>query len=66
MAVKKLTKKAYEEYLNEFGKDQPQYNLDDRVIRNFGSRLRRVDPIAFNVGYYEWLAEKVNKKERVY
>jgi len=52
-----LTKKAYEDYLNEI--EVPE---DDRVNSGgripdhcaYGSWLRRNDPIAFRVGYREW------------
>lgn len=49
-----MTRKQYEEYLNELGipEDDKQSN-DGRIPDNvrYGSWLRRNDPVAFNVGY---------------
>jgi hypothetical protein len=58
----KLTKKAYEDYLNEFGIGQPQYNLRGTPIKKFGGWMRKNDPIQFRVGYNEWLSEKTFKR----
>lgn len=49
-----MSKKEYEEYLNELGipEDDKKSN-GGRIPDNakYGSWLRRNDPIAFNVGY---------------
>jgi hypothetical protein len=52
------TRKAYEEYLNELGTpDADLYSNGGRVPdgAKYGAWLRRNDPIAFNVGYNEWI-----------
>ena len=51
------TKKEYERYLNEMGvpkSDDVEYGGRCRS-KDYGTWLRRNDPIAFNVGYYEWV-----------
>jgi len=54
------TRKDYEEYLNEIGID---YESDEWIMGgknrnalypNYGTALRKYDPIAFNVGYSEF------------
>ncbi len=55
---RKLTKKAFEKYLNI---DAPMMRGYDVGIPghsdNYGTWLRRNDPIAFQVGYNEWVME---------
>lgn len=62
--MKTKTKKAYEEYLNDLtvcydasyvigGKFRSSYY----VSRKYGTALRKHDPIAFEVGFYEWSLE---------
>lgn len=49
-----MTKKEYEEYLNEVGiPDDDLKSAGGRIPdhANYGSWLRRNDPIAFQVGY---------------
>ena len=53
------TKKEYEEWLNELGcPDDDHPDSGGRCswdgVRNYGSWLRRNDPIAFQVGFNEW------------
>jgi hypothetical protein len=55
------TKKDYEEYLNDFG-DIPDHDKTSHGGRipdwaMYGSWLRRNDPIAFNVGFNEFIQE---------
>jgi hypothetical protein len=55
--IVKPTKKEYEEFLNEIGIPE-----DDKISNNgripdnvkYGAWLRKNDPIAFYVGYYEF------------
>lgn len=53
----KKTKKAYEEYLNDFGES---LGAEDFVIcgkrrsGKYGKLVREYDPIGFEVGYREW------------
>jgi hypothetical protein len=53
-----LTKKAYQEHLNEIGEN---LTLDKYIIGGkmrsgrYGNMLRKHDPIAFEVGYREWV-----------
>lgn len=66
----KLTKKAYEEYLNGQSPEQG----DDRWIiggtirmcsmwlKEYGTAIRRHDPIGFQVGYEEWVRENKDKE----
>lgn len=59
----KGTRKEYVEYLNSFSPDKGselwiiggknRYNGRD----NWGLMLKRHDPIAFDIGYKEWLSE---------
>ena len=57
------TKKDYIKYLNEVGESLS----DDEFIiggimrkrrDNYGQLLYKHDPVAFNVGYYDWKLEK--------
>ena len=60
MKKKKLTRKAYEEYLNETGESLSE---DEFIIAGkqrtgkYGGLIRKHDPIAFEVGYREWKSE---------
>lgn len=62
----KITRKAFEKYLNEVMTDQ---NADFWIIggkirmhakwtNTYGTALRKYDPIAFNVGFNEWKNEQ--------
>lgn len=59
----KLTKKAYEEYLNGLSPEQgSQEWIIGGVIRmaymwkkQYGTAIRKYDPIGFEVGYNEWV-----------
>ncbi len=52
----KTTRKDYENYLNNF--DCRELNLStDNFVRKPGTWLRRNDPIAFNVGYDDFVRE---------
>jgi hypothetical protein len=53
----KMTKKEYEKWLNELGvPDHDLKSFGGRIsdTANYGTWLRCNDPIAFEVGYYEW------------
>lgn len=57
----KRTKKEYEEWLNEL--EIPEHDMKMHGGRipdnaNYGSWLRRNDPIAFEVGFDEWEMEE--------
>jgi hypothetical protein len=58
----KLNKAGYEQYLNEYGMNETQYNRRGTPIKKYGSWLRLNDSIAFNVGYNEWVTEIVYKR----
>ena len=51
----------YEEYLNEVGEglDDDEFIIggEDRRPMPYGTAMRQFDPIAFNVGYDEWVRE---------
>ena len=54
-----MTKKEYEEFLNEFQAQEKDLKsnggrIPDSFINRYGSWLRKNDPIAFEVGYYEY------------
>ena len=61
----KLTKRAYEEYLNSLSSslDNDSYwmggklRLNNKITGRYGTALRKYDPIAFNTGYCEWVKE---------
>lgn len=60
MARRKMTKKAYEELLNEcvFEHGDAWFIAGkDRYTgrRNYGTLLRRHDPIAFRCGYWDYI-----------
>jgi len=52
----------YEEYLNELGCPDEDMAPDGRVPHShmlaYGAWLRIHDPIAFNVGFNEWMLER--------
>lgn len=61
--MKNKTKKAYEQYLNELS---PAQGSDEWIIggtirmrhmwqSKYGEAIRKFDPIAFEVGYGEWI-----------
>lgn len=53
----KKTKKDYEEYLNEIGIPEDDKRSNGGRIpdnSNYGTWLRKNDPIAFQVGFNEW------------
>lgn len=54
----KLTKEMFVEWLNEIGCPED----DHPEIRNntYGKWLRKNDPIAFEVGYNDWVRETRN------
>ena len=63
----KATKKDYEEWLNELGAPEDDKRSNGgRVPDNckYGSWLRRNDPIAFQVGFNEWLPSGGDKRRR--
>ena len=60
----KKTKKQFEEYLNELA---PNWDSDlwiiggknrNRLYPEYGKAIRKYDPIAFEVGYREFIAGK--------
>jgi hypothetical protein len=61
----RLTKKAYEIYLNELGVPRDEkWSNGGRIknsIKKYGTWLRNNDPVMFNVGYNEW---KIDQKYR--
>ena len=53
----KKTRKHYEEYLNELGISEGDKKSNGGLIPdhlNYGTWLRRNQPVTFNVGYNEW------------
>jgi hypothetical protein len=57
----KTTRKAYEKYLNSLALDNAdgKYIIGGRLrieafSLNYGTAIRKHDPIAFEVGYNEW------------
>ena len=60
MSKGKYTKQDYEDYLNEIGE-----NIQgEDYHKNYGTWLRRNDPIQFSVGYNEWVQERNYKRGR--
>lgn len=65
----KLTKKAYEEYLNENSPSQDSgewiiggtLRMYHRALVQWGTAKREYDPIGFEVGFNEWKREKQGK-----
>jgi len=52
------TRKDYEEYLNEIGTPEDDKKSNGGRIpdyANYGKWVRRNDPIAFNVGFYDYV-----------
>ena len=52
------SRKDYEKYLNSISPDRD----DERWIigggrENYGTMIKRYDPIGFNVGYREWVEQ---------
>jgi hypothetical protein len=63
MMIQKISKKAYEEHLNEVGKSlgDDEFIIGGVMRRNrnkYGELIRKHDPIGFNVGYNDWKREK--------
>ena len=58
MKNKRITRKDYENYLNDIFPQYSEKNYNNRLIKNFGSWIRKNDPIKFNVGYSEYLLIK--------
>ena len=56
------TRQAYEEWLNELGCPDddmaPHGRMPASYIDRYGTWLRRHDPIAFNIGFHEWVLER--------
>jgi len=64
----KTRKQDYEEYLNELGLslDDENFIIDGKFRASFyphryGTALRRYDPIAFEVGYRDWIVENTKQ-----
>lgn len=59
---RKRLRSEYEAFLNELGCSDDDMAPHGRVpasyIDRYGTWLRRNDPIAFNVGYNEWVLER--------
>lgn len=58
--MSKITKKQYEDYLNEVGLSlsDEKFIIGGKKRRmNYGAALRKYDPIAFEVGYSEYVRE---------
>lgn len=56
-----MTKADYEEYLNELGIPEDDKRSNGGRIPDhcdYGGWLRRNDPIAFEVGYREWVSNQ--------
>jgi hypothetical protein len=61
---KENTKKAYKEWLNDI--DPPEEDLKSNGGRisdgvPYGTWIQKNDPIAFEVGYREWLLDRTYK-----
>lgn len=62
MSNSKLTRKEYEEYLNNLNSEiQFKDFILGGKLRNglYGKLLRKYDPIAFEVGFNDWKREKL-------
>lgn len=62
-----ITKKEYEQYLNEIGEclSEEQFIIGGKFRRmEYGTALRKYDPIAFEIGYREYINENDYKKNR--
>lgn len=65
----KLTKKAYEEYLDGMSPEQgsEEWIIGGRIRmglmwrKKYGTAIRKHDPIGFEVGFNEWKREKQGK-----
>lgn len=61
MVKKKLTKKAFEEYLNQkYGVDTQKWGNGNYAarVKPYGTYLRSQDKEMFNIQYEEWLKEQ--------
>ena len=57
----KFTKRMYESYLNEMmtNMESDEFILAGKKRHGkYGTLLRKYDPIAFEIGYKEWLYEQ--------
>lgn len=60
----KKTKKAYEEHLNSLPTNSDMFIIGGKIrmyhyhLKQYGTALRKFDPIAFRVGYNEWKSIK--------
>lgn len=59
------TKKAFESYLDEIGLSLSSEKWiiggkDRSRSQHYGRMLRKYDPVAFEVGYKEWLNERLS------
>jgi len=59
----KITRKQYEEFLNEIGKLLPEEEFiiggkQRRPWRPYGKLIRKYDPIGFEVGFNDWARNK--------
>ena len=71
MDLNKKSRKDYEKYLNSISPDRD----DEAWIiggknrycgrENYGTMIKRYDPIGFNVGYREWVEQPVQSVVRV-
>lgn len=71
MDLNKKSRKDYEKYLNSISPDRD----DEAWIiggknrycgrENYGTMIKRYDPIGFNVGYREWVEQPVQRVVRV-
>lgn len=62
-----ITKKEYEQYLNEIGEcfDEDKFIIGGKFRRmKYGTALRKYDPIAFEVCYRDYVNENDYKKNR--
>lgn len=54
------TRKEYEQYLNDCMPSIGEHMIIGGKMRKgeYGTMIRRYDPIAFEVGFNEWITEK--------
>jgi len=62
VTMRKFLRSDYEEWLNDVSWPDddmaPHGRIPHSYINSYGTWLRRHDPIAFNVGYNEWILER--------
>jgi len=69
MKKKTVTKKDYENYLNELSPDQESeqwiiggtLRMYHRALNQYGTAVRKYDSIMFEVGFNEWQREQDRK-----